>query len=188
MSAQSLRVELKVSEALFLLLSAKLNHEFLESIQIQDQLFGETEMGALIQKLEHTVGPAYAELTDEVLEELINSFLPEVPIHNVGLADYSFPMYNIDETLPRIHEALDQSRVLRMEYYSMDREEINQREVEPYFLEKRYNYYILMAYCRWREDIRLFRVDRIKSLEVLSELFDKPADFQAGDYREDDHV
>ncbi|MEZ0369306.1 MAG: hypothetical protein ACAI44_09500, partial [Candidatus Sericytochromatia bacterium] len=76
MSSDSLSVQLKVPEALFLLLSAKLNHEFLEAIQIEDLHFGEKEMGSLINKLEHIVGPAYAELTDEILEELINSFLP----------------------------------------------------------------------------------------------------------------
>lgn len=188
MSSDSLSVQLKIPEALFLLLSAKLNHEFLETIQIEDLQFGEKDMGALIQKLEHMVGPAYAELTDEILEELINSFLPEVPIRSVGVADYSFPMYSTDETMPRIQEALDKHQVLRLEYYSMDREEINLREVEPYVLEKRYNYHILMAYCRWREDIRLFRVDRIKSLEVLAEEFTPPENFEAEAYSDDDHV
>lgn len=188
MSSDSLSVQLKVPEALFLLLSAKLNHEFLENIQIEELQFGEKDMGALIQKLEQVVGPAYAELTDEILEELINSFLPEVPIRSVGVADYSFPMYSTDATMPKIQEALDNHRVLRLEYYSMDREEINARDVEPYVLEKRYNYYILMAYCRWREDIRLFRVDRIKSLEVLPEPFTPPEDFEADAYSDDDHV
>lgn len=188
MSPDSLSVQLKMPEALFLLLSAKLNHEFLEAIQIEDLHFGEKEMGALIQKLEQAVGPSLAELSDEILEELINSFLPEVPIRSVGLADYSFPMYSTEDTMPKIQEALDQHRVLKLEYYSMDREEINIREVEPYVLEKRYNYHILMAYCRWREDIRLFRVDRIKSLEVLEETFDLPENFTAEAYSEDDHV
>lgn len=187
-SAESFHLDLKFQEALFLLLSAKLNHEFLESIQLEQEAFGEREMGALIQKLESAVGRNYAHLTDEILEELINSFLPEVPIRNVGLADYSFPMYNIEATLPKIQEALDKQQVLTLEYYSMDREEVNHRKVEPYFLEKRYNYYILMAYCRWREDIRLFRVDRIKSLQVLDEHFDKPDDFAAEAYSDDEHV
>lgn len=188
MSPDSLSVQLKAPEALFLLLSAKLNHEFLESIQLEDLHFGEREMGALIQKLEQTVGPAYAELADEILEELINSFLPEVPIRNLTMADYSFPMYSTDETMPRIKEALETNQVLHLEYYSMDREEVNSRQIEPYFLEKRYNYYVLMAYCRWREDIRLFRVDRIKTLEVLPETFTKPENFEADAYREDEHV
>lgn len=184
----ALQISLELPEALFLLLSAKLNHEFLESIQIENNQFDEKDMRALIAKLESVVGKSYANLTDEVLEELINSFLPEVPIRNVGLADYSFPMYNIDETLPKIEDALARQQVLRVEYYSMDREEVNQRDIEPYFLEKRYNYYILMAYCRWREDIRLFRVDRIKSLVVLDETFTKPEDFAAEAYSDDEHV
>lgn len=188
MPAESLTLDLKLPEALFLLLSAKLNQEFLESIQLEQEAFGEKEMGALIQKLESRVGQSYAQLTDEILAELINSFLPELPIRNVGMADYSFPMYNIDETLPKVQEAVEKQRALKVEYYSMDREEVNVREVEPYFLEKRYNYYILMAYCRWREDIRLFRVDRIKSLVILEEHFDKPDDFQAEAYSDDDHI
>jgi len=188
MSSESLTVQLKKSEALFLLLSAKLNHEFLESIQLENLHIGGAEMGALIQKLENLVGHAYAELTDEVLEELINSFLPEIPIRNTGLADYSFPMYSIDETLPKIESAIEKQSVLEIEYYSMDREEVNKRQIEAYFVEKRYNYYILMAYCRWREDIRLFRVDRIKSLKILEEHFDRPEDFEVRDYLNDEHI
>lgn len=188
MSADSLLVQLKMPEALFLLLSAKLNHEFLDSIQIGDLHFGEKEMSTLIHQMERIVGPANAELTDEILEELINSFLPEVPIRTAGHGEYSFPMYSTEETMPQIQAALDSHQVLRLEYYSMDREEINTRDVEPYVLEKRYNYHILIAYCRWREDIRLFRIDRIKSLAVLPETFTPPENFEPDAYSDDDHV
>ena len=183
----TIQLNLKLSEALFVLLSAKLSQEFLESIQIDKLAVGEKEMGVLIQKLEHALGPAYAELTDEVLEELINSFLPEIPIRTHAKSDYSFPMYSIDETLPQVKEAVEKQQVLRLEYYSMDREEVNVREIEPYFLEKRYSHYMLTAYCRWREDIRLFRIDRIKDIEVLAETFDKPSDFTAELYSDEEH-
>lgn len=188
MPGEVLSVQLKLPELLFLLLSAKLNHEFLESLQIQNFNFGERDMGALINKLEHVIGPSYAELSDEILEELINSFLPELPMRQMTQADYSFPMYSTDLTMPKIKEAIENSQVLQVEYYSMDREEVNIREVEPYELEKRYNYYILMGYCHWREDIRLFRVDRIKSIEILPKKFVRPAHFEAEDYSDDDHV
>lgn len=188
MSADVLNIQLKKSEALFLLLSAKLNQEFLDSLQIEHIEISNKDMGSLIQRLEQLVGHAYAELADEVLEELINSFLPEIPIRNAGLADYSFPMYSIDETLPQIETAVGSKQVLEVEYYSMDREEVNKRQIEPYFVEKRYNYYIVMAYCRWREDIRLFRVDRIKSLRALDEHFEMPEDFEAQNYRNDEHI
>lgn len=188
MNSQSLTVELELSEALFLLISAKLNHEFLESIQIGKQDFSESQMRSLIHKLEQMVGQNYSHLTDEMLEELINSFLPELPIRTAGVSDYSFPMYSIEETLPLLESAIENSKVVEMEYYSMDREEINARKLKPYYIEKRYNYYIVMGYCLWREDVRLFRVDRIKSLEMTDESFDMPADFAASDYSDDDHV
>lgn len=183
-----LTLNVKLSEVLFLLLSTKLSHEFLESIEFDKAQFGQTEMGALIQKLESAVGDNLSQLTDEVLEELINSFLPEIPIRSVGLADYSYPMYSIDETYPQLEAAIEKRQVVHVEYYSMDREEVNERQVEPYFLEKRYNYHILIGYCRWREDIRLFRVDRIKSLEALEETFAMPLNFQADNYSQDEHV
>lgn len=186
--SNDITLEVKLSEILFLLLSTKLSHEFLESIQIHNTSFGETEMGALIQKLESAVPSQYTQLTDEVLQELINSFLPEIPIRSVGLADYSYPMYSTEETQPQILKAIEERKVLELEYYSMDREEVDKRIVEPYFLEKRYNYYILIAYCRWREDIRLFRMDRIKLITSLEESFSLPANFQANAYREDEHV
>jgi len=188
MAGEPISVQLELTEALFLLLSAKLNHEFLDSIQIEDHRFGGSQMQSLIQKLEGLVGSSYSALTDDVLEELINSFLPELPIRTAASADYSFPMYSIEDTLPQVQEALKAKQVLRIEYYSMDREEVNSRDIEPMFLEKRYNHYLLVAYCRWREDIRLFRVDRMKSVEILSETFELPDDFVAETYLGDEHI
>jgi predicted DNA-binding transcriptional regulator YafY len=154
----------------------------------QDQTFGETEMGGLLSKLEGLIGEKHSHLVDDILEELINSFLPEVPIRDVAVTDYSYPMYSIDDKLPLINKALEQRSVLKVEYYSMDREEVTVRHIEPYFLEKRYNYYILIAYCRWREDIRLFRVDRIKSVALTDDAFLMPSNFQAEEYSNDEHV
>jgi predicted DNA-binding transcriptional regulator YafY len=188
MSVDDLTLHLKPQEALFLLLSTRLSHEFLESLHWQGHNFGETEMGGLLSKLESLIGEKHSHLVDDILEELINSFLPEVPIRDVAVTDYSYPMYSIDDKLPLINKALEQRSVLKVEYYSMDREEVTTRQIEPYFLEKRYNYYILIAYCRWREDIRLFRVDRIKSVALTEDAFLMPSNFQAEEYSNDEHV
>ena len=94
--------------------------------------------------LEEKLGKVNAEIADEILEELINSFLPEVHISDIGDDDYNYPMYSIEEKLPLIERAIEKQRVLEVEYYSMSREDINTRRIEPYYLQKRDNYYILI--------------------------------------------
>ena len=40
----------------------------------------------------------------------------------------------------------------------------------------------MVAYCRLRKAIRIFRLDRIRSFEVLTEHFERPSDFSVDRY------
>jgi predicted DNA-binding transcriptional regulator YafY len=42
-----------------------------------------------------------------------------------------------------------------------------------------------MAYCELREEIRQFKLLRIKKLELLKDIFERPSDFSLSDYLDD---
>ena len=64
-------------------------------------------------------------------------------------------------------------RVLRIEYYSQARGELASRDVEPLRLQRLKSHWYAVAWCRKADDLRSFRLDRIKALEVLDERFDE---------------
>jgi len=78
------------------------------------------------------------------------------------------------ETLDRINQAIIQQTVLRMAYYTMSRKRLSRRNIAPYRLWFFDGTFYLIAYCYLRKDVRVFAVDRIRSLEVLDETFRLP--------------
>ncbi|MEL6251643.1 MAG: HTH domain-containing protein [Bacteroidota bacterium] len=74
--------------------------------------------------------------------------------------------------LAEIKHCLTNFKVLQITYQKQPGEEMSVREVEPFaiYLNTSENW-ILIAWCRLREDFRSFRVDKIKKKEILEESF-----------------
>jgi predicted DNA-binding transcriptional regulator YafY len=87
-----------------------------------------------------------------------------------------------DEHLETIHRALAEQRTLRMCYYSLSRDAETERAVDPYHLTFFDGGLYLAGYCHLRDDVRIFAVDRIRTLAALSETFTRPPDFDAEAY------
>jgi proteasome accessory factor BC len=81
------------------------------------------------------------------------------------------PTSSEQHVLERLTTAMRGQRVLRLEYYSQARGELSERDVEPLRLQRLKQHWYAVAWCRKADDLRSFRLDRIKSLEVLRETF-----------------
>ncbi len=77
--------------------------------------------------------------------------------------------------LSDIQDALARQRVLSIEYYSFYSDSVSRREVEPIGIFHMNSSWHLIGYCRLRKDYRDFRADRIKSLSLTEQGFDKSA-------------
>lgn len=76
-----------------------------------------------------------------------------------------------------VQEAVVRRRCLTLEYDTGGRGEVCERVVEPMgvvFYGRRWH---LLAWCRLREDVRDFRLDRMRRFEVLAETFEPRDDF-----------
>jgi predicted DNA-binding transcriptional regulator YafY len=72
--------------------------------------------------------------------------------------------------------ATQKSQRVRLHYQSFDGS-ATEREVDPYGLAYRAGRWYLAGYCHLREDVRVFRLDRVGSAEPLDETFTRPAGF-----------
>jgi len=76
-----------------------------------------------------------------------------------------------DRRLALARHAIEEQRVARLLYHAFGRERAEPREVEPIRLVHLGDAWFLAAYCRLRQDARLFRLDRIDDLDVLDERY-----------------
>lgn len=77
--------------------------------------------------------------------------------------------------------AVQANHRVQLEYSTRD-SSTNLRTLEPYGLMQQSGRWFLAGYCYLRRAQRLFRVDRIKSLEVTQEVFVAPTDFDLRDF------
>lgn len=79
------------------------------------------------------------------------------------------------EEVGQLRRAAADNRAIRMKYRSLSREEDTDRVVEPWAVFTTLGNWYLSGHCRLVDDLRTFRVDRIRELSVLDEAFDPPA-------------
>lgn len=89
------------------------------------------------------------------------------------------------ETIDILSQAITQRRTVQMRYFSAGRNAINRREVDPYRLRYVDGGLYLIAYCHWRKDVRMFAVERIKSLTPTDHPYQMPLHFDIDAYVED---
>ncbi len=84
--------------------------------------------------------------------------------------------------LGEIQMALAEKRVLRLRYHGAARDQTTQRTVEPLGLVFYLDHWHLFAWCRLRDDVRDFRVDRIIACQPLPETTSPRPDFDIGEH------
>jgi proteasome accessory factor C len=89
-----------------------------------------------------------------------------------------------ERMMPALAQAVEQRRALRMRYYSASRDETSERTVDPVRLFEADHRNYLEAWCRQAEGMRVFRVDRIEDVEVLTEPASVPEDVALRDLSE----
>lgn len=112
-------------------------------------------------------GEASPEL-ESAVRKLTRALVPD--------ADTSLSVAVVDEskTLGVLREAAASHRVVRMTYLSVGKEELTERDVEPWTVFATLGRWYVLGHCRLVDGERTFRIDRIKELEALDERFEPP--------------
>jgi predicted DNA-binding transcriptional regulator YafY len=169
-----------MDEAVLLLVGLKLLDEMVEAIEFngksQEQL-----MEGLMDKLSGAIPSDLVAMTDEIVDDIV---MATVDPFQAITADSShpLPMYSIDGILPVLEQAVAESRSVTIVYFSMTREEFTTRRVDPYGLKLDGDLVWMAAYCHLREDMRVFRADRIKEVTLMDETFARPPAFSMDEY------
>jgi predicted DNA-binding transcriptional regulator YafY len=136
---------------------------------LQGTVFYES-LESFFQKIKATL-PAE---TIEYLEKLEQSF-------EIGSKPYKH-YDRLRETIDRISEATRQRKNIEIDYFTMSRKKKTRRKVAPYKIWFFDGAFYLVGNCGLRKDIRIFALDRIKSLKLTDETFEMPEDFTVEDF------
>jgi predicted DNA-binding transcriptional regulator YafY len=118
------------------------------------------------------------------LAKVYNS-LPEFLKSSMGsyIKNYeiiSEPFVELEEhqqKFEKLKEAINEGKKIKINYYSMSSNQTTKRKLDPYNLFFNSGAPYLYAFCHLREEKRIFRIDRIKELQLTAETFKLPDDF-----------
>lgn len=159
----------------------------LPSIQLsQGELFALTIGARMLQAYS---GSAYALALHSAIDRLAER-LPEttwVNLQQLAEERISFSsgaQINLDpEIWHRLEIACQHSQRVWMRYYTASRDRVEERKLDPYLLHiyRGTNPYAI-GFCHMRQELRWFRIDRIRELEILDETFERDPKFNAKDH------
>ncbi|GGQ15319.1 helix-turn-helix transcriptional regulator [Streptosporangium pseudovulgare] len=145
-------LRLAVDEASALLVALRMLAELPE--------FGDRDaLSRVIAKLERAAGEAAAVVSSQVAVEVDAA----------------------PDALPTVNEALRRRRRLSLRYYVPGRDEVTPREVDPMRLVMVDGRSYLSGWCYRAEAVRLFRLDRMLTVDVLDVPADPPAGAEPGE-------
>lgn len=81
-------------------------------------------------------------------------------------------VYDFSDKLKQIQNAIEENSCIHIDYSDRQGEQTS-RIVEPHFLVYKQNVWYTYAYCRKREDFRLFNIGRIVSMHMTDETFER---------------
>lgn len=81
--------------------------------------------------------------------------------------------FDAPEFLGLLRDAADAGERVAIEYYSLTRDEVTSREIDPLLVFTDRGRWYVSAYCYRAEDTLTFRIDRVRALRRTGETFDR---------------
>ncbi len=125
---------------------------------------------SLFDKIKATLPPAYIEYLGQIEKSL--------EVRTKPYKQYG----KLRDMIDRISEAAIQKKVVEIVYYTMSRKKETCRKVSPYKIWFFDGTFYLIGNCGLRDDVRIFALDRIKTIQPTDETFEMPEDFNVDDF------
>lgn len=135
---------------------------------LQDTVFHDS-LESLFRKIKATLPP-------EALTYL-KSVQQTFSVGRKGYKHYS----QYKEIINRVTEAALAQKTLSIVYHGMNQKKETRRKVNPYRIWFFNGTFYLVGYCHLRSEVRIFALDRIRTLTVTNEYFTVPEDFDFED-------
>lgn len=159
---------------------AGIGYRLMEGYKLPPVMFNPDEVSAMLtaSKLMQTMSDEnssnhYISALDKIKAVLRLAEKTHIEEINEHVAVVSHPTFAYEKPaqlhLPKILRAISTSKVVEMNYTSIEKNETLQRKVEPVGIYYQGSHWYLIAFCRLRNGYRNFRTDKIDKLQVTDE-------------------
>ena len=149
-----------------------------EGYRLDKSVLTEDEMSTIVSTL-NGIAPTMPDKTYEIITEKIRNTIPSKQLENMDskvkqlIFDF-FPWGSgklLKESVSIIKKAIENHNLIQFNYidYSANK---TIRIVEPYSLVLKNQSWYLHAWCQIRQDLRVFKLSRIRELKVLEQKFE----------------
>src|SRR5439155_14235240 len=197
---RTVRRDLEALEALFPLVTERVDGQTRWRLmdgfrRVPALMFSATEVMALVlgrDLLQPLAGTQVKAAVDSALAKITSALPPSgldfvrqmQEFFSVGLGPHK--VYGRHrQLLERLSRAVADHRTVQMRYYSASRGRVTRREVDPYHLWFAAGGLYLIAYCHLRRDVRMFAVERIRSITLTDHPYQMPLGFNVEEYVQD---
>jgi predicted DNA-binding transcriptional regulator YafY len=136
---------------------------------LKDTVFYDS-LESLFAKIKTTLTPAYVDYLGQIEKSLA---VRAKPYKQYG---------KLRDIIGTVSEAAIQKKVVEIVYYTMSRKKETRRKVAPYKIWFFDGTFYLIGNCGLRHDVRIFALDRIKTIQHTDETFEMPDDFNIDDF------
>lgn len=133
-----------------------------------------SEPGKLALQLIERIISYIPSIYDDYIDRLYKTFLVQKDIDS----DTNVTV----ETLKMINDAIVEKKCIKIRYYSFTSDSETVREVNPYIMYEKDGHYYLTGFCKLHNEIRDFRISRMKEIEVLNKSFEILPEFDKTKY------
>lgn len=136
---------------------------------------------------QHQQAPYFADLK-QALEKVLQFFPDDLDLEHKGdfISFHSQPEAPVQkQKFDLLQQAIGDEQQIKIKYYAQHRNEVTERTVDPYQIHCHHGNWYLVAHCHVRNEIRIFALNRILSIEIIDNYFDKPLDFSIEDFLKD---
>ena len=136
---------------------------------LKDTVFYDS-LESMFAKIKTTLTPAYI--------DYLGQFEKSLAVRAKPYKQYG----KLRDIIGTVSEAAIQKKVVEIVYYTMSRKKETRRKVAPYKIMFFDGTFYLIGNCRLRHDVRIFALDRIKTIQHTDETFEMPDDFNIDDF------
>jgi len=157
--------------------------------------FSPTELMALVVS-RRLLSPLQGTQLHGAMESALNKVAAALPRTNQALVGQLQSIFAVGvgshktykthrATIDQLTDAISRQRTVQLRYYTASRDTTTRREVDPYRLWLAAGGLYLIAYCHLRRAIRIFAIERIRTLTITDHSYQIPLGFDMAHYVQD---
>lgn len=162
----------------FYIKSSNLNENEFKALLMAEEILTEKNGFIYEKDLKNAISKVKNVNTNE------NEDLNGISVNKDFSINYVGSMENLESKISKINYSMSRGRSLNINYFSINKNNLTMRKVDPYdLIFKEGNWYII-GYCHMKGDIRNFKLNRVKSLKISNDIYMRPHTFSLKEYLE----